>query len=95
MKNWKWLGLAMVLVFVLSEAALAYYGYGKCPVKMGSGKIWMLLLAMVGGYWVLTLSDKQNKPLDKLGRLVGGFILVVSFVGVICGIVCHIMTYST
>jgi hypothetical protein len=50
----------------------------------------LMLLALAAGYWVLTISQSQQKPLDKLGRLVGGFILLVSIVGLVAGAICRV-----
>ena len=49
-----------------------------------------LLIALAAGYAVLALSNKQERPLDALGRLIGGLILIVSFIGLICVAVCSI-----
>ncbi len=57
----------------------------------GVGKVPLLLLALAAGYGVLVLANKQERPLDRLGRLVGGIVLVVSFVGLLCVAVCSIM----
>lgn len=79
--------LSMLAVFIVTElpaftmACSHGYGDGKCG---GGGKIAFLLLTMAVGYGVLVLSQKQTRPLDVLGRIVGGIILVVSFVGLLC-----------
>ena len=52
----------------------------------------LLLLALASGYAVLTLSNKQERPLDLLGRIIGGTILIVSVVGLLCTAVCGIRT---
>lgn len=57
----------------------------------GSGsKVSLLLMALAAGYAVLVLANKQERPLDVLGRILGGLILVVSFVGLLCVAVCKI-----
>lgn len=56
----------------------------------GHGAVTLLLIAMAAGYGTLVLASKQEKPLDKLGRLVGGIVLAVSFVGLLCSAVCAI-----
>ena len=48
------------------------------------GKVPLLLLALAAGYAVLVLSQRQERPLDVLGRFLGALILVVSFVGLLC-----------
>jgi hypothetical protein len=57
---------------------------------MGSG---ILLVALASGYAVLVMSQHQQAPLDKLGRLLGAFILLVSLVGLICVAVCAVRCY--
>ncbi len=47
----------------------------------------LLLVALAAGYWVLTLSQSQGRPLDLLGRILGGLILLVSVAGLICATV--------
>jgi hypothetical protein len=56
----------------------------------GGSKVSMLLLALAAGYAVLVLANKQERPLDVLGRILGGLILVVSFVGLLCVAICRI-----
>jgi hypothetical protein len=48
--------------------------------------LWFLCLA--AGYGVLVVADKQTRPLDKLGRWVGGLILLCSIVGLIGSALC-------
>jgi hypothetical protein len=48
------------------------------------GKVSLLLLALAAGYAVLVVSNKQERPLDVLGRIIGGLILGISFVGLLC-----------
>lgn len=55
---------------------------------IAAGKVPLLLIALAAGYTVLTMSQGQKRPLDVLGRIVGGLILVVSFVGLLCVAAC-------
>lgn len=48
----------------------------------------ILLLSLAAGYGVLALSNKQERPLDGLGRFIGGLILLVSLGGLIGAAVC-------
>jgi hypothetical protein len=48
----------------------------------------LLLLALAAGYAVLVVSNKQEKPLDTLGRIIGGLILIVSFAGLLFSAIC-------
>ncbi len=59
------------------------------------GSIPLLLLAMIGGYWVLTLAQDQPKPLGPLGRFVGLFTLLVSMIGIVCVVACGICCWKT
>lgn len=43
-----------------------------------------LLLAMVGGYWVLERAAGHKGRLKQVGQVVGTVILVVSLVGIAC-----------
>ena len=47
-----------------------------------------LLLAAVAGYWVLERASAHKGQLQKIGFFVGSFVIVLSFVGVICSIWC-------
>ncbi len=51
---------------------------------MMHGGIAELLLAAVGGYWVLERASGQKGNLRKLGRLLGMGIIVLSFLSLIC-----------
>ena len=53
-------------------------------------KITLLMLTLAVGYWVLTLAQTQPKPLDKLGRIIGGLILIGALIGAICISVCRL-----
>jgi len=44
----------------------------------------LLLLAAAGGYWVLERADKHKGTLKRVGQVVGGAIIVVSLIGVVC-----------
>ena len=43
-----------------------------------------LLLAAVGGYWVLERADTHKGELKRIGRFLGGLIIVVSLIGLAC-----------
>ena len=43
-----------------------------------------LLLAMVGGYWVVERAEREKGQIRQLGRFVGSLIIVVSLFGVAC-----------
>ena len=43
-----------------------------------------LLLAAVGGYWVLERASGHRGALKKVGQWVGGIVLAVSLIGVGC-----------
>ncbi|OVE77293.1 hypothetical protein BVX98_03105 [bacterium F11] len=79
--------------FLMTPSLFAGYGYayGGCVV----GKVSILLLALAVGYWVLTVADKQKKPLDILGRIVGGIILFVSICGLLCNAICGICKWRS
>ena len=55
---------------------------------MMHGGIAELLLAAVGGYWVLERASGQKGNLRKLGRLLGMGIIVLSFLSLICQMWC-------
>jgi hypothetical protein len=46
-------------------------------------KVPLLLLCLAAGYGVLALSNRQERPLDKLGRWIGGLVLLLSLAGLI------------
>jgi hypothetical protein len=50
----------------------------------GASKAAVLLLALAAGYGVLVLSQSQSRPLNVIGRVIGGIVLVVSLIGLIC-----------
>ena len=43
-----------------------------------------LLLAAVGGYWVLERASKQKGNLQRIGQVVGGLVILSSLIGVAC-----------
>ncbi len=47
----------------------------------------LLLVCVAVGYWVLTISQSQQKPLDLIGRILGGLIILVAIGGIVCGMV--------
>ncbi len=47
-------------------------------------KIVAYLFTLALGYWVLTLADKQTGFTQKLGKVVGWIILIVSLSGPLC-----------
>jgi len=82
MKFVRIIGVFAFVVFAISGLAEAggSYHYGK----IGFAKVPLMLLALGVGYWVLTLSEKQKKPLDLFGRIIGGLIILVTLAGLIC-----------
>ena len=51
----------------------------------GSGT---LLLAAIGGYWVLERAESHKGGLRKIGRLLGGAIILISLIGIVCRVWC-------
>ena len=43
-----------------------------------------LLLAAVAGYWVLERAETHKGELKRVGRFLGGLIIVASLVGLVC-----------
>jgi hypothetical protein len=43
---------------------------------------------LAAGYGVLVVADKQTRPLDKLGRWIGGLILLFSIAGLVGSAAC-------
>ena len=75
----------LVLSVSVIFTTASVYAYSACPVVAPVGsKVGMLLVALGVGYWILTLADKQNAPLDILGRIIGSLILLVAVAGLIC-----------
>lgn len=44
----------------------------------------VLLLAAIGGYWVLERASSHKGNLKRIGQLVGVAVIVISFVGIAC-----------
>ena len=50
----------------------------------------LLLLAAVGGYWVLErASNHKQGDLRRVGKALGWIIILVSVIGVMCDILCY------
>jgi len=47
-----------------------------------------LLLTALGGYFVVERSAAQKGRVRKIGRFVGGLVIIVSFLGVACRVWC-------
>ena len=47
-----------------------------------------LLLAAIGGYWVLERASAHKGRLRQVGQLLGGLIIIVSVIGVACHVWC-------
>ena len=54
---------------------------------MGPGLGWLLLTA-AAGYWVLERSSERKGEVKRVGRLLGGTIIVLSLAGIACQIWC-------
>jgi hypothetical protein len=52
-----------------------------CPMGDGTS---MLLVSLAVGYGVLVLAMKQKRPVDIIGRVVAGIILIAALAGLIC-----------
>ena len=52
---------------------------------MGTGT---LLLAATAGYWVIVQAEGRKRGLRRLGRWLGGAVIVVSLIGVLCQLAC-------
>jgi hypothetical protein len=48
----------------------------------------VLLLTVIGGYWMLERAEAQKGPLQRLGRVLAIFVITVSVIGAICQVVC-------
>src|SRR5262245_57402670 len=92
MKRFKTAVLSAAAFLVTGAAsACGQDGMMNCGHRPGGALVLFgLLIALAAGYGVLVLSQGQPRPLDKLGRLIGGLILVVSFVALIAGAVCGV-----
>lgn len=75
--------LASLASLLLMTPALGSANYGPA-CDFGGGKAAFLLLTLAAGYWVLTLAQKQAKPLNLIGRIIGLVILVASLGGLVC-----------
>ena len=42
------------------------------------------MLTVVAGYWVLERAETHKNDLKKIGRFLGGLIIVASLVGLVC-----------
>jgi|GEM_PF-3587313 len=51
---------------------------------MVTHKIVAYLITLALGYWVLTLADKQTGLTQKMGKVIGWIILIVSLSGPLC-----------
>jgi hypothetical protein len=78
------------LFFVAIPLAISEANCGSGYPHAGTGRLAvpLLLIALGVGYWVLTLSRKEEAPLDKLGRFAGGLMMLVSFLGLLCAAIC-------
>ena len=82
---------AALVVFIATKGVLlANMGCSYGSHGGGGGKVAMLLLTLAAGYGVMVLSQGQKRPLDVLGRFIGGLILIVSFVGLVCVAACGV-----
>jgi hypothetical protein len=48
----------------------------------------LLLLAAVGGYWVLERAASHKGNLKRVGQILGAVIIIVSLIGVACKVWC-------
>ena len=55
---------------------------------MLGGGVSGLLLASAAGYWVLERAEGHKRGLRRVGRWLGGVIIVVTLVGAACRIYC-------
>ena len=55
---------------------------------MLSHGVGMLLVGAVAGYWVLERAETHKGQLRQIGRLLGGAIIIMSLVGVVCRVWC-------
>ncbi len=59
---------------------------------MGAHHIVAYLITLAVGYWVLTLSSKEEKPNRTIGQIIGWAIIVVSIFGALCLGACKLMS---
>ena len=50
--------------------------------------IGVFLVGAVGGYWVLERAETHKGGLRKIGRVLGGLIIVISFLGLLFCVWC-------
>ena len=50
---------------------------------MMSGGSGLLLLSMIGGYWMLERAETHKGELRRIGRLLGGAIIIASLLGLV------------
>jgi len=43
-----------------------------------------LLVGAVAGYWVLERAEKHKGGLQRIGRIIGWVVILISFIGVAC-----------
>ncbi len=48
----------------------------------------ILLIASIGGYWVLERSAKQKGYVHRMGQILGTAIILISLIGIACGVLC-------
>jgi thiol:disulfide interchange protein len=75
--------LLSFLLVILGMTGMVFASY-ECPIMAGgfSNVVGGFILLAVG-YWVLTLSQNQKRPLDVLGRIIGVIILLASLASLI------------
>lgn len=54
------------------------------PCPSPSGQVAPLLISLALGYGVLLLARREQRPLDRIGKIVGWLVMLVSLVGLIC-----------
>lgn len=79
---------ALGLFLALQAPVLAACGAMGGGQGCSGGRASILLLTLAVGYGVLVLSQSQQRPLNVLGRIIGGVILVVSIIGLGCVAFC-------
>ena len=50
---------------------------------MMSGESGLLLLSVIGGYWMLERAEAHKGELRRIGRLLGGTVIVASLLGMV------------
>lgn len=51
------------------------------------------LIALAVGYWVLTLAVKEKGTNQKIGKVIGWFIIVVALGGMVCSTACRLCSH--